>query len=256
MGKRTRASGKCPLLHEHSSRPKQKARKLVLPVSSTDTGRVAETRDSPSLGEDASVGVLGRTAGLPTPKARTPSDKEDGMRHRPACERRRSAWLPSKYTSMTRLRVKRLRRRRNLSSLRRTKAGRGAAIAAEEAGRPSSKESPRISAATEILDTEDDTRSEEEEVESDHCALSQKTALQLRDDAAANVQRDFEEQSAKIEAELNFERAQNCILAEELVRQTRLLEKSELARKTDEELQRRLQSRCDELRAQRAEAEL
>ncbi|OAE29484.1 hypothetical protein AXG93_1433s1020 [Marchantia polymorpha subsp. ruderalis] len=43
---------------------------------------------------------------------------------------------------------------------------------------------------------------------------------------------------------------------EELVRQTRLLEQCQIARKADEELLRRLQSQCDELRAQRADAEL
>ncbi|OAE25186.1 hypothetical protein AXG93_4207s1030 [Marchantia polymorpha subsp. ruderalis] len=63
----------------------------------------------------------------------------------------------------------------------------------------------------EILGTEDDTGSEEEEVKS---------------------------------------------VREEVVRQTRLLEQSELARKANEELLRRLQSQCDKLRAQRAEAEL
>ncbi|OAE23389.1 hypothetical protein AXG93_1660s1480 [Marchantia polymorpha subsp. ruderalis] len=61
--------------HEPSSRPKQKARKLVLPASSADTGRAAERRNSPSSGEDASARVLGRTADLPAPKARTPSEE-------------------------------------------------------------------------------------------------------------------------------------------------------------------------------------
>ncbi|OAE23369.1 hypothetical protein AXG93_1660s1280 [Marchantia polymorpha subsp. ruderalis] len=73
---------------------------------------------------------------------------------------------------------------------------------------------------------------------------------------AAEARREFEKQRAKIEAELHSERAQNYILAEELVRQTRLLEHTEIARKADEELLRRQQSQCDELRAQRAEAEL
>ncbi|OAE29844.1 hypothetical protein AXG93_339s1020 [Marchantia polymorpha subsp. ruderalis] len=98
-------------------------------------------------------------------------------------------------------------------------AGYGVEAAAEEAARPSPRESPRISAATDILETEDDTPSEEEEVGDksqvdgpgpevatnpklmvldqkyrqleerynflqDQCALSrklQKTAIQLRD---------------------------------------------------------------------------
>ncbi|OAE35456.1 hypothetical protein AXG93_2587s1720 [Marchantia polymorpha subsp. ruderalis] len=83
-----------------------------------------------------------------------------------------------------------------------------------------------------------------------------KKALQLRDDVMANAQREIEEQRARVETELNSERAQNRILAEELVRHTRTMEKSETARKADEELLGRLQSQCDESRAQRAEAEL
>ncbi|OAE23342.1 hypothetical protein AXG93_1660s1000 [Marchantia polymorpha subsp. ruderalis] len=45
-------------------------------------------------------------------------------------------------------------------------AGHGEEVAAEEAARPSARESPRISAATELLETEDDKPSEEEEVKS------------------------------------------------------------------------------------------
>ncbi|OAE34458.1 hypothetical protein AXG93_2886s1210 [Marchantia polymorpha subsp. ruderalis] len=69
-----------------------------------------------------------------------------------------------------------------------------------------------------------------------------KAVLQLRDDATAKAQRDFEKQRATIEAELHSERIQNSTLAEELVRQTRLLEQRQIARKADEELLRRLQS--------------
>ncbi|OAE26937.1 hypothetical protein AXG93_4413s1210 [Marchantia polymorpha subsp. ruderalis] len=61
--------------HEPSSRLKQKARKLVLPASSADTGRAVERRNSPSSGEDASARVPGRTAELSAPKARTPSEE-------------------------------------------------------------------------------------------------------------------------------------------------------------------------------------
>ncbi|OAE24416.1 hypothetical protein AXG93_4530s1180 [Marchantia polymorpha subsp. ruderalis] len=167
-------------------------------------------------------------------------------------------------------------------------AGHGVKAGAEEATPLSSRESPRISEATEILETEDDTPSEEEEVElvrgtttgvlceqmvpllrylvrkttkyADYrhreSYVELKAALQLRDDVAANAQREIEELCARIETEINSERAQNRILAEELVRQMRALEKSETARKADEELLCRLQSQCDELRAPRAEAEL
>ncbi|OAE20492.1 hypothetical protein AXG93_4698s1440 [Marchantia polymorpha subsp. ruderalis] len=173
--------------------------------------------------------------------------------------------------------------------------GSGAAVAAEEASRPSSRESLRISMATKILDSEDDSGLEEQEVESvqgtptrvlceqvvpllryldrkagkeleekndalqGHLTLSRrlhKAVLQLRYDAAAEFQREFEKQRAKIEAELHSERIQNSTLAEELVQQTRLLEQCQIARMADEELLRRLHSQCDELRAQRADAEL
>lgn len=92
-----------------------------------------------------------------------------------------------------------------------------------------------------------------------HLTLSRrlhKAVLQLRYDAAAEFQREFEKQRAKIEAELHSERIQNSTLAEELVQQTRLLEQCQIARMADEELLRRLHSQCDELRAQRADAEL
>ncbi|OAE28689.1 hypothetical protein AXG93_2202s1020 [Marchantia polymorpha subsp. ruderalis] len=63
-------------------------------------------------------------------------------------------------------------------------------------------------------------------------------------------------EQVKVKEALISEQAQNRILSEELVRQTRLLEQCQLARQADEELIRRLQSECGELRAQRAEAEL
>lgn len=68
-------------------RPKQKARKLILPAdSSADTGRVAVARDSPFFGEDVSAEILRRT-NLPAPKARVPS----GEAHRPSSHRGRRA---------------------------------------------------------------------------------------------------------------------------------------------------------------------
>ncbi|OAE31188.1 hypothetical protein AXG93_1629s1060 [Marchantia polymorpha subsp. ruderalis] len=192
--------------------------------------------------------------------------------------------------------VKRLRRRRNLSNLRRTKAGRrrhvclrqrrfveaplavavrageagspgassptklkmlagrGAEVAAEEAARLSSRESPRIlrrqrssrpkttqdrrkrkwsrcEVATnpELIALDQKYRQLEERYDflQEQFTLSrklQKKAMELRDSMVTDVQREFEVQRAKIGAELNSERAQNYILAEELVRHTRLLE--------------------------------
>ncbi|OAE30751.1 hypothetical protein AXG93_2265s1080 [Marchantia polymorpha subsp. ruderalis] len=61
------------LMHELCSRPKQKARRLVLPASSAETGRAAEGKDSPSSEEDRSARTTERSADLPAPKARTPS---------------------------------------------------------------------------------------------------------------------------------------------------------------------------------------
>ncbi|OAE35249.1 hypothetical protein AXG93_1162s1250 [Marchantia polymorpha subsp. ruderalis] len=166
----------------------------------------------------------------------------------------------------------------------------GAAVAAEEATRPSSRESPRIPVATEILDSEDeDLGSKEQDVESvlgtptgvlceqvvpllryldrkaakyadprhrrsyaelvrnrtrikvatnpvpisldrqcreleekndalhGHLTLSRKlhkAVVQLRDDAAAKAQSEFEKQRETIEAELHSERIQNSTLAE------------------------------------------
>lgn len=60
-------------LTELYSQPKQKARRLVLPASSAETGRAAEGRNSPSSGEDGSARTAERSADLPAPKARMPS---------------------------------------------------------------------------------------------------------------------------------------------------------------------------------------
>ncbi|OAE33543.1 hypothetical protein AXG93_4032s1000 [Marchantia polymorpha subsp. ruderalis] len=74
-------------IQELSSRPKQKARRLVLPASSADTGRAAEKRNSPSSGEDASARASERTADLPAPKAQTPLEEA----RRPSGQGRRYA---------------------------------------------------------------------------------------------------------------------------------------------------------------------
>ncbi|OAE34077.1 hypothetical protein AXG93_2891s1000 [Marchantia polymorpha subsp. ruderalis] len=74
-------------LAELFSRPKQKARRLVLPASSAETRRVAERRNSPSSGEDRSTRTAERSADLPTPKARTPSVEA----RRPSRQERRHA---------------------------------------------------------------------------------------------------------------------------------------------------------------------
>ncbi|OAE25550.1 hypothetical protein AXG93_2022s1010 [Marchantia polymorpha subsp. ruderalis] len=205
--------------HEPSSRPKQKARKLVLPASSADTGRAAERRNSPFSGEYASARVLGSTTDLPASKARkafgprprhgTPTsvpatDREwSGGRDRRSCATQFQGIAEDFYGD----RDPRLRGRFAFK-------GGGSGVGARHA---------------------------------DGSALQAK---------AAEAQREFEKQRAKLEAELHSERAQNCILTEELVRHTRLLEQCQIAHKADEELLCRLQSQCDELRAHRAEAEL
>ncbi|OAE29192.1 hypothetical protein AXG93_2789s1020 [Marchantia polymorpha subsp. ruderalis] len=233
-------------IHEPSSRPKQKARKLVMPASSADIGRAAERKNSPSSQEDASARVSGRTADLPAPKAQTPLEEA----RRPSGQGRRHA-TPTNVTATDRcfaskqvpfddstsgqepLAQTQLEesaegegwkektcvpsaqapsaiedRAREVGppeakspTVLEMLAGSGAAVAVEEVARPSCRESPRISVATEILDSEDDSR-----------------------------------------------RARGG--------RSRLLEQCHIARKADEELRHRMQSQCDEFRAQRADAEL
>ncbi|OAE27168.1 hypothetical protein AXG93_4666s1400 [Marchantia polymorpha subsp. ruderalis] len=207
------ASVRSRATHEPSSRPKQKACKLVLPASSADTGRAVERRNSPSSGEDASARVSGRTADLPAPKARMPSgealrpsgqgrhqaaptsmvatdrclaseqvpfdDSTSGQEpsarekwreepsaqgpsaQRTSANRTSEAGLPKAIADQTSEAA--LPKARSPTPLEML-AGSGAAVAAEEAARPSSRESPRNSVVIEIL--EDDSGSEEEEVES------------------------------------------------------------------------------------------
>ncbi|OAE29112.1 hypothetical protein AXG93_3241s1090 [Marchantia polymorpha subsp. ruderalis] len=134
-------------------------------------------------------------------------------------------------------------------------AGQGVEAAAEEAVRPSARESPRISAATEILESEDDTPSEEEEVQSvrgtptgvlceqvvpllrpevpeleEALQLSarsmalarklQKAALKLRDEMVANARRKIDELRAKVQTDSSVEHIQIRNMADELVRKT------------------------------------
>ncbi|OAE19002.1 hypothetical protein AXG93_4538s1000 [Marchantia polymorpha subsp. ruderalis] len=165
--------------HEPPSRPKQKACKLVLPASSADTGLAAETRNSSSSEEDVSAGVLGRSADLPAPKARTPSEEArrplgQGRRHAaPANMPATDECLASEQVPFndSTLGQEPLAQEQSPPGARSPTplemlAGRGAAVAAEKVAQPSSRESPRNSAATKILGTEDDTGSKEEEVES------------------------------------------------------------------------------------------
>ncbi|OAE25394.1 hypothetical protein AXG93_4620s2090 [Marchantia polymorpha subsp. ruderalis] len=92
-------------------------------------------------------------------------------------------------------------------------AGHGVEAVAKEAMRPCARESPRILAATEILESEDDTPPVEEEVQSmrgtptgvlcehvDQCALArklQKAALKLRDEMVANARCEIDELRVK-----------------------------------------------------------
>ncbi|OAE33259.1 hypothetical protein AXG93_1200s1210 [Marchantia polymorpha subsp. ruderalis] len=444
-------------LHELCSRPKQKARRLVLPASSAETGRVAELKNSPFLEEDMSARTVERSADLPAPKARTPSaearrpsgqerqraaltsvpaadrcseraqlaDSPSGQEpsaQTPSAQRRKgkepaenapSAQGPSAQEIVSREpsgqapsaeespedvpsaqgtlgepplaqppsveapceeqddREKEETRvpsaqppsaqapsavdafgaaalvvidRADGANLLKTGsptaldilAGSSAAVAAAEvdATQPNSRESPRNSVATEILDSEDDgeeSGSDEEEEQSvkgtpttalckqvvpllryldrkvtkyadprqprsyvelvrrrtrtkvriskllarldddikdlqvkiealrGQIALSrklQKVVNQTRDEKFEEAKKEFAKEQAKLADELDSEQTQNRILSEELVRQTRLLEQCQLARQADEDLIRKLQSECGELRAQRAEAEL
>ncbi|OAE20086.1 hypothetical protein AXG93_105s1010 [Marchantia polymorpha subsp. ruderalis] len=168
-------------------------------------------------------------------------------------------------------------------------AGSGAAVAAEEAARPSSKESPRISVATEILDSDDKESSEEEEVESVQgmptgvlCEqvvsllryLDRKVAKYadpLHRGSYVKLVRNRTRTKVATNPELisldnkycELEEKNNCLqgpltLSRKLNKTLLQMhdDKCKVARQADEELLRRLQSQCDELRAQRAEAEL
>ncbi|OAE26936.1 hypothetical protein AXG93_4413s1200 [Marchantia polymorpha subsp. ruderalis] len=84
----------------------------------------------------------------------------------------------------------------------------------------------------------------------------QKAALKLRDEMVINARREIDELRAKVQTDFSAEQVQSRTLADELVRKTQALEQSEAARRADEELLGRLQSQCDELRTQRAAAEL
>ncbi|OAE26916.1 hypothetical protein AXG93_694s1020 [Marchantia polymorpha subsp. ruderalis] len=187
---------------EPTSRPKQKARKLVLPMSSAETGRVAEMRHSPSSLEDIVAKILGRIADPPAPKAQTPSAEAlafgtNAFGGAPSAQRT-SDQLPSAMCGLTlalttlaqaeivhpaeeesRREETRVPSAQTPSAIaERTGeagptearsptpleilAGSGAAVAAEEAARPSAGESPRTFVATEILDSDDEESSEEE----------------------------------------------------------------------------------------------
>ncbi|OAE28911.1 hypothetical protein AXG93_2369s1050 [Marchantia polymorpha subsp. ruderalis] len=204
------------------ARPKQKARKLILPVgSSADTVRAAIARDSPSSDEDVSTEVLGRSSDLPAPKAPVPSEEAlrlSGHRGRRAATARMPAQerclpleqVPFDDTPSEQEQFRVVPSAEVASALKPPesiptgegsdaktrmplaatalavpdwedvvgppRAGsptplgvlalHGVEAVAEEAARPSARESPRISAATKILETEEDTPSEEEEVQS------------------------------------------------------------------------------------------
>ncbi|OAE18468.1 hypothetical protein AXG93_2482s1160 [Marchantia polymorpha subsp. ruderalis] len=74
-------------LHELCSRPKQKARRLVLPASSAETGRAAGEKETPSSEEDGNTRAAEGSADLSTPKARMPSAEA----RRPSGQERRHA---------------------------------------------------------------------------------------------------------------------------------------------------------------------
>ncbi|OAE18214.1 hypothetical protein AXG93_3354s1020 [Marchantia polymorpha subsp. ruderalis] len=182
------------------ARPKQKARKLILTSgNSVDTRRAAISKGSSSLEEeDGSTGVLGRLTDLPAPKAHLPSEEA----HAPL-EQGPSGQVPFKVpseeapsalrplanipTAEGRDEGTRLPSAEGATELPSAEpewedlaaltgvgsptplemlAGHGVEAGAEEAVRPSARESSRISGATKILESKEDTPSEEEEVKS------------------------------------------------------------------------------------------
>ncbi|OAE24400.1 hypothetical protein AXG93_4530s1020 [Marchantia polymorpha subsp. ruderalis] len=158
------------------SQPKQKARKLILTTgSSADTGRAANFKRSPSseeedgkqvLFEDApsAQGPLGKVpfkvpsalrplANIPTAKGRDVGTRVTSTEGATELTSAEPEWedlaAPIGIGSPTPLEML---------------AGHGVEAAEEEAVRPSARESPRILVATEILESEEDTPSKEEEV--------------------------------------------------------------------------------------------
>ncbi|OAE24041.1 hypothetical protein AXG93_2028s1000 [Marchantia polymorpha subsp. ruderalis] len=128
------------------ARPKQKARKLILLAdSSVDTGRAAVVRNSPASEENTPSALKSR-------KQIAVGEGRDAETRVPlAVPVREGVVGQPGVGSPTPLEVL---------------AGHGVEAAEEEAARPSARESSRISAATEILKTEDDTPSEDKEVQS------------------------------------------------------------------------------------------
>ncbi|OAE34846.1 hypothetical protein AXG93_2528s2150 [Marchantia polymorpha subsp. ruderalis] len=78
----------------------------------------------------------------------------------------------------------------------------------------------------------------------------QKAALKMRDSAVQCTRIKLSALRTQVQASLDSERIQNRILKEELVPARKALEEKDVARRMDEDLLRRLQSQCDELRSQ------
>ncbi|OAE32104.1 hypothetical protein AXG93_4202s1060 [Marchantia polymorpha subsp. ruderalis] len=124
---------------------------------------------------------------------------------------------------------------------------------------PSSEEDAATNPELMVLDQKYRQLEERYNFLQDQCALSrklQKAALKLQDEMVINARCEIDELHAKVQTELSAEQVQSRTLADELVRKTQALEQSEAARRADKELLGRLQSQCDELRTQRAAAEL
>ncbi|OAE24747.1 hypothetical protein AXG93_1681s1000 [Marchantia polymorpha subsp. ruderalis] len=149
----------------------------------------------------------------------------------------------------------------------------GVEAAVEEAVRPSQCEGgsyveldrnrtrTKVTANPELIAQDQKYRTLEERYNflQDQWALTrklQKAALKMRDEMVMRARRKIDELRAKVETDLSVKQVQIRNLTEELVRKTRALEESEVARRADEELLGRLQSECEEFRAQRAAAEV
>ncbi|OAE23072.1 hypothetical protein AXG93_1544s1060 [Marchantia polymorpha subsp. ruderalis] len=264
------------------ARPKQKARKLILTAgNSADTWRAAIARDSPSSEEeDVSTEVLGRSTELFAPKAQMPLEealRPSGHRGRRAATVRMPAHescLPSEQvpfddmpseqgpSAQEQFRVV-PSALRPLESIP-TGEGRDAKTRVPSAEAPSAEpdwEDVVGLPGAEILETKDDTPSEEEEVQSVQgtptgVLCEQVVPLLWYLDRKVAKYGDPHQCGSYVElTDSSVEQIQIRNLEDELVRKTQALEQSEAAKRADEELLRRLQSQFDELRAQRAAAE-
>ncbi|BBN19980.1 hypothetical protein Mp_8g15400 [Marchantia polymorpha subsp. ruderalis] len=156
-----------------ASRPSGvKTRKVYPTPSRTTAGRPTASRTTESQPDSPTARRMGPTTSVRTPSADAPSARTPSAQIAPEGQAAEAggarvtkvtaASTPSQTEDRAGTGAQAVGSPTALDIL----AGSGAAVAAEAAARHSSRESPRDSVATEILETEDDTSSEEQEADS------------------------------------------------------------------------------------------